>query len=118
MVHSPPDVREPLPGLPELCRLFKSLSDPNRLRILMLLAHRGEMHVSAIGDHLGQSQPAVSHHLTQLKNAGLIDFRRDGKFNYYSLSEAGLDPLYQQLFGDANSCKVRMAGVEVVFRRK
>jgi DNA-binding transcriptional ArsR family regulator len=110
--------REPLPGLPELSRLFKSLSDKNRLQILLLLAHKGEMHVSAIGDHLGQSQPAVSHHLTQLKNAGLIDFRRDGKFNYYALSENGLHPLFDQLFGDQPSWKLQLAGVEVVFKRK
>ncbi len=118
MAHSTSEAREQLPGLPELSRLFKSLSDPHRLRILLLLAHRGEMHVSAIGANLGQSQPAVSHHLTQLKNAGLIDFRREGKFNYYSLSETGLVPLHEQLFGAPASFKMSLAGVEVVFRRK
>lgn len=112
------EAREPLPGLPELSRLFKSLSDMNRLKILLLLAHRGEMHVSAIGEHLGQSQPAVSHHLTQLKSAGLIDFRRDGKFNYYGLSEAGLHPLFEQFFGDETSWKLQLAGIEVALRRR
>ena len=112
------ETREPLPGLPELSRLFKSLSDMNRLKILLLLAHRGAMHVSAIGEHLSQSQPAVSHHLTQLKNAGLIDFRREGKFNYYSLNEAGLHPLFEQFFGDEASWKLQLAGIEATFRRK
>ena len=118
MAKPPTELRAPPPGLPELSRLFKSLSDMHRLQILLLLAHHGEMHVSAIGEHLGQSQPAVSHHLTQLKNAGLIDFRREGKFNYYALSETGLVPLHEQLFGAPASFKMSLAGVEVVFRRK
>ena len=118
MATSASETREQLPGLPELSRLFKSLSDPHRLRILLLLAHQGEMHVAVIGENLGQSQPAVSHHLTQLKNAGLIDFRREGKFNYYALSESGLVPLHEQLFGAAPSFKLTLAGVEVAFRRK
>lgn len=110
--------REPLPGLADLTRLFKSLGDTHRLQVLLLLAHRGEMHVSAIGDELGQSQPAVSHHLTQLRNVGLIDFRREGKFNYYSLSESGLLPLYEKLFGELPGYKLPLAGVEISFRRK
>ena len=118
MPRPPAEVREPLPGLPELSKLFKSLSDMSRLKILLLLSHRGEMHVSAIGDHLSQSQPAVSHHLTQLKNAGLIDFRREGKFNYYAISDAGLHPLFEQFFGDEGSWKMQLAGIEVAFRRK
>ena len=113
-----PEAREPLPGLPELSRLFKSLSDPHRLRILLLLEHRGEMHVTAIGEFLGQSQPAVSHHLSQLKNAGLIDCRREGKFNFYVLAERGLIPLFDRLFGELPSFKMQLAGVEVAFRRK
>ena len=114
---SPPssDAREPLPGLPELSRLFKSLSDPHRL---LLLQHHGEMHVTAIGEFLGQSQPAVSHHLTLLKNGGLIDCRREGKFNFYALADRGLVPLLDRLFGEGLSFKMQLAGVEVAFRRK
>src|SRR5687768_14453526 len=71
--------------LEDLVNVFKSLADRWRLLILMKLAKEGEMHVKAIGELLGQSQPAVSHHLTQLKNAGLVTYRRDGKFNHYAL---------------------------------
>ena len=102
----------------DLTRLFKSLADEQRLRILRLLTQNGEMHVSAIGDELGQSQPAVSHHLTQLRNAGLIDFRRDGKFNYYSLAPDGLVELFELLFPDGGTGKVQLGGVELSVRRK
>src|SRR5262245_14935522 len=58
-------------ALDKLTDVFKSLADKNRLKILQILSGAGEMHVSALCQHLSQSQPAVSHHLTQLRNAGL-----------------------------------------------
>jgi DNA-binding transcriptional ArsR family regulator len=74
--------------------------------------------VSAIGDHLNQSQPAVSHHLTQLRSAGLIDYRRDGKFNYYRLDEAGLAGLFDGFFPDGGTGKLALGGIEIGVRKK
>src|SRR5205814_6818310 len=54
-----------------LTQVFKLLADESRLRILLTLSREGEMHVSALCQMLGQSQPAVSHHLTLLRMAGL-----------------------------------------------
>ncbi|MCZ2342786.1 MAG: metalloregulator ArsR/SmtB family transcription factor [Bacteroidales bacterium] len=99
--------------LRELANIFKSLSDPNRLKILQLLIANGEMHVSSISEELNQSQPAVSHHLTQLRSSGLIEFRRDGKFNYYTISPNGLSELFGQLFPSGTSPKVQVGGVEL-----
>lgn len=49
----------------ELAQVFKLLSDETRLRILFYLAlsPNGELHVTDLCQRLGQSQPAVSHHL-------------------------------------------------------
>lgn len=69
----------------DLVQVFKLLSDETRLRVLMYLHREGELHVSALCDRLGQSQPAVSHHLALLRVAGLIEARRDGKHNFYSV---------------------------------
>ena len=102
----------------ELSEFFKSLSDVNRLKILIMLAEHGELNVSAIGAQLGQSQPAVSHHLTQLKGAGLIEFRREGKFNFYALHPTGLHELVNHLFPDGGPSRLSLGGVEVSFRRK
>ena len=66
----------------------------------------------------GQSQPAVSHHLNQLRVAGLIDYRRSGKFNFYALNPAGLHPLYESLVPDGGPTKLALSGVEVGVRRK
>jgi len=67
----------------ELVSLFKLLADETRLHVLYYLTQCQELNVGAICRLLGQSQPAVSHHLALLKGAGLIDMRRAGKHNYY-----------------------------------
>lgn len=104
--------------LTELTRVLKSLADENRLRILFMLARRGELHVSAIGDELGQSQPAVSHHLAQLKNAGLVEPRRDGKYNFYALNPGGLSAVVGEMFPAGTPPKLALGGVEITFKRK
>jgi ArsR family transcriptional regulator len=102
-------------GLAGLADLFKSLSDRSRLRILCLLGEHGELNVTTIGEHLGQSQPAVSHHLNQLKKTGLIARRRDGKFNFYRLDPDGLTRLTPELFPNGSAHRLRFGGLEVVF---
>ena len=54
----------------ELVRLFKLFADETRLRILHYLMQRDELNVRTLCDLLGQSQPAVSHHLALLRVAG------------------------------------------------
>lgn len=69
----------------DLITVFKLVADETRLRILLYLARQGEVHVRALCDLLGQSQPAVSHHLALLRENKLIESRRQGKHNYYHL---------------------------------
>jgi DNA-binding transcriptional ArsR family regulator len=68
--------------------LLKQVSDPTRLRVILMLAE-GEKHVGALSSELDQSQPAVSHHLALLRHGGIIAPRRQGKNNFYGLTEAG-----------------------------
>jgi DNA-binding transcriptional ArsR family regulator len=68
--------------------LLKHVSDPTRLQVILLLAG-GEQHVGSLCDQLGQSQPAVSHHLALLRHGGIIAPRRQGKNNFYSLTDKG-----------------------------
>ena len=70
--------------------LLKHVSDPTRLQVILILAE-GEQHVGALCDQLSQSQPAVSHHLALLRHGGIIAPRRQGKNNFYSLTETGAD---------------------------
>jgi len=66
--------------------LFRQMSDPVRVRIFWLLSHREECVIN-ISAMLGMSSPAVSHHLRQLKECGIIESRRDGKEVYYRVSD-------------------------------
>lgn len=65
--------------------IFKLLSDPSRARIFWLLCHCEECVVN-ISFLTGMTSPAVSHHLRQLRDGGLIVSRRDGKEVYYKAS--------------------------------
>src|SRR5438874_6768398 len=68
--------------------LLKHVSDPTRLQVILTLAE-GERHVGALCEQLSQSQPAVSHHLALLRHGGIISPRRQGKNNFYGLTELG-----------------------------
>jgi ArsR family transcriptional regulator len=82
----------------DLVQVFKLLSDETRLRILLYLAREGELHVTALCERLRQSQPAVSHHLALLRVAGLIEARRDGKHNFYSVRKQHFHRIMEELF--------------------
>src|SRR5579872_1539818 len=86
-----------------LTDVFKLLADKSRLKIVLALAQDGELHVSALCDLLGQSQPAVSHHLTLMRMVGLVGYRRDGKHNYYHLASGHVRDLFEQFFADAGN---------------
>ncbi len=100
----------------ELVQVFKLLSDETRLRILVYLAREAELHVTALCDRLGQSQPAVSHHLALLRVAGLIKARRDGKHNYYSVRQSRFRRLMEQLFHSIGEAGQRPVPVRRVYR--
>ena len=72
----------------EWADLFTLLADRTRLGILFHLSRNDELHVGALCDLLAQRQPAVSHHLSRLRSAGIIAVRRDGKLRYYRLLPA------------------------------
>ncbi len=87
----------------DLSRVFKLLSDETRLRILFYLAlsPNGELHVTDLCQRLGQSQPAVSHHLALLRVSGLIESRREGKHNFYCVRTEHFGELVLSLFSAA-----------------
>ncbi len=78
-----------LPGDKLLCDLgdlFKVFGDTTRVKILYSL-FESELCVCAIGDIIGMEQSAVSHQLKILKNAKLVNSRREGKTNIYYLAD-------------------------------
>jgi DNA-binding transcriptional ArsR family regulator len=73
--------------------VFKALADPTRRAIFERLARDGEQTVRALTDRAGVSQPAVSKHLRVLKQARLVNDRRDGRETHYSAQPLALAPL-------------------------
>ena len=69
----------------------KSIADPSRVRIVKLL-EQGELCVCQITAVLALSAATISKHLSILKNAGLLQQRRDGKWVYYRLAGRELNP--------------------------
>ncbi|MGE7676512.1 autorepressor SdpR family transcription factor [Lysinibacillus sp. NPDC094403] len=74
--------------------VYKAISDPTRRRILDLLKEK-DMTVGQITEHFRISQPSISQHLAILKNCGLIESSKHGKYIIYSLNMT----IFQELLG-------------------
>ena len=88
--HGQP-IEQALPDMPAenfrtLADIFKQLGDSSRIRIFWLLCHCEECVIN-LSAMVGMSSPAVSHHLKQLKAAGLIVSHRAGKEVYYTAAQ-------------------------------
>lgn len=72
----------------EIVSLFKVLADPTRLRILKALEIQS-LCVCVLVEATDQKHSALSYHLKLLKEAGLVDSRRERSFQIYDLTEFG-----------------------------
>lgn len=71
---------------------FKALSDPTRRRILELL-RECDMTAGELAEQFNMSKPSISHHLTTLKNSGLVTDERHGQNIIYSLNTTVMQDL-------------------------
>ncbi len=76
--------------------VFRALADQNRLRIIFSLSGCRELNVRSICELLELNQPAVSHHLKTLLDAGLVLRRKNGKQNLYRLDSAKIESTFSQ----------------------
>lgn len=79
--------------------VFQQLCDPTRLKILWILCHTKQC-VCNISAAIGMSDPAVSHHLRNLKQNGLIKSERIGKEVHYSLEDHKKAKLIHKMIDD------------------
>jgi ArsR family transcriptional regulator len=79
----------------ELAGVLKALADPVRLRIVSLVASaiEGELCACDLPALLDRSQPTVSHHLSLLVNAGVLEREQRGKWAWYRLRPQRLDAI-------------------------
>lgn len=79
----------------DLAELFKVFGDSTRIKILSVLSG-GELCVCDISTAVGMTSSAVSHQLKILKNADLVQFRREGKTVFYSLADGHVNTILEQ----------------------
>jgi DNA-binding transcriptional ArsR family regulator len=72
--------------------VFKALNDPTRRAILEMLRER-DLAAGEIAAAFDMAKPSISHHLDLLRQAGLVEARKEGQFVMYSLSTSVLEDL-------------------------
>lgn len=82
--------------------ILKALAHETRLCVLMQLAETKEKSVSDLMQEVGCEQSLLSHHLTDLRAKGILNSRREGKRNLYSINNEQVIPLLECLL---NYCK-------------
>ena len=88
----------------DLVEFFKVLGEPNRLRIVGLLAQR-EHTVEQLAAALGVGASTVSHHLARLARAGLVTSRNESYYNLYSLQTGALSGMAKKLLAQAQTAR-------------
>jgi len=78
-----------------LASLFRTLSDPSRVRIISLLLE-SELSVGILAERLRMSESAVSHQLRGLRQMQLVKARREGRLIFYSLDDEHIEDLFRQ----------------------
>lgn len=73
--------------------LFRTLADPTRRALFERLCREGELTVGDLTEQAGISQPAVSKHLSVLRQAGLVRDRYEGRQTHISAQLSALAPL-------------------------
>ena len=101
--------------MPSIIKTLKVIADPNRLRILLLLKGE-ELSVAELQEILGMGQSTISTHLSQLKQAGLVEDRRTGKSSLYSPTTAW-GRLLDEILADAEKEIAEFATDQAVMRR-
>ncbi len=97
-----------------------ALAEPNRRRILEILAQADELSSGEIASHFRQTPASVSQHLGVLQHACLVSIRRAGARRYYRLREEGFRALraYLDRFWQDGLLRLKAAAEEDARRRR
>jgi DNA-binding MarR family transcriptional regulator len=98
-------------NLDAMLRGLKALADESRLKILGILATQ-ECNVEEFASLLRLKAPTISHHLSRLREAGLVDVRSDGNTRFYRLRKSGLTDIRKSL-GSTERVATLAEGIEV-----
>lgn len=95
--------REPIENqearLEEAAYLLKALAHETRIRAMVELAKGEEMTVTELQERTGCEQSLLSHHLTDMRAKGILNCRRSGKNNFYSIKDTRVFALLKCVLG-------------------
>ncbi len=77
----------------DLAGVLKALADPVRLRLISIIGASSAVCACDLPALVGRSQPTVSHHLSQLVHAGILDREQRGKWAWFSLNRTRIDEI-------------------------
>ena len=95
----------------ENSKILKAVSDANRLKILDILSC-GEKCACEILEGFNFTQPTLSHHMKVLIDCGLVEYRREGIWNYYKLNKNNSDKLITL---QSSTCMLHLSGTTIIF---
>lgn len=93
-------------------QIFKSFSDESRTRIIHLLYKQEELCISDLEVILDFTQTKTSRHITYLKNAGLVSYRKYDQWVFYSVKEESYD-MVSQIFDFLSKDSILQKDLEV-----
>jgi ArsR family transcriptional regulator len=107
--------------MPSILKVLKLVSDPSRLRILLLLADE-ELSVAEVQEILGMGQSTISTHLAQLKAAEMVEDRRTGKSILYRMGAAVTSDLMKDVLREGQAelpeAEADKAAMRLVLRKR
>ena len=83
----------------EAARSAKALADPTRVAMVRALGREGRLCVCELMHVIDRSQPSTSHHLRILREAGIVNESREGKWIFYALSDESILDVLNSLQG-------------------
>ena len=79
-------------------KIFTALSDESRRKIISMLVEK-DRSVNEIAKNFNKTQPCISHHLEVLKNAGIVESRKEGQFTIYSINMSSIQYIINWFMG-------------------
>lgn len=92
------DIRQMRKAAGEATAMLRALANEDRLLLLCQLS-QGECSVGELAELLDIQQPTLSQQLGVLRNEGLVDTRREGKYMYYSVADARVLTVLKTMYG-------------------
>ena len=90
--------------LAKISEIFQGLAYPVRLQILELLEDGSDYAVNEILQHVNIEPSLLSHHLNKMKNIGIIESNRNGRFIYYRLAIKEITKIFDCIY----SCELKL----------